>query len=159
VRRLYGASVADLLALLAGGVVSAYAVTRVSDLNTLTSIAVWFAFMLVAHDLILFPIYAALDNAATRLRQRSGSLVVPWTNYARVPAVLSGFLLLAWFPLVFRLPSGFAHATARSDDDYLWHWLAITAILFAGSGLLYLRRLLSRRHYRAPLHQQERERT
>jgi hypothetical protein len=138
------------LSLLVGGVISVYAVSRVSDLNTLASISLWFAFMLVAHDLILFPIYAVADNAAARLRKRSGSPVVPWTNHARVPAVLSGFLLLAWFPLVFRLPSGFAHVTARNDGVYLWHWLAITAILFAGSGLLYLGRMLARR-YRQPL--------
>ena len=145
-RRLYGASAAHLLALLIGGVISVYAVARVPDLNTLASIALWFGFMLVAHDLILFPVYAAADNAAARLRKGSGSPAVPWVNYVRVPAVLSGLLLLAWFPLVLRLPAGFARATARSDDGYLWRWLAVTAALSVGSGLLYLVRMLSRRH-------------
>jgi hypothetical protein len=142
-RRLYGASAGHLVALLVGGAISAYAVARVPDLGTLASIALWFGFLLIAHDLLLFPVYAAVDNAAARLRRSSGAPRVPWTNYVRVPAVLSGTLLIAWFPLILRLPAGFAGAAGRSADPYLWHWLGVTTVLGGGSGLLYLARLLA----------------
>ena len=64
IRRHYGASAGHLVALLVGGAIAAYAVTRVPDLGTLGSIALWFGFLLIAHDLLLFPVYAAVDNAA-----------------------------------------------------------------------------------------------
>jgi hypothetical protein len=55
---------------------------------------------------------------------------VQWINYLRVPVVLSGLLLLIWFPLIFRLPTGFQAATTLSLNPYLWHWLAVTGTLF-----------------------------
>jgi len=143
-RALYGASPGHLVALAVGGLVSAYAVTRVPDLSTLVSIALWFGFMLIAHDLLLYPVYAAADGVAARVQHRARPRV-PWTNYVRVPTVLSGLLLLAWFPLVLRLSSGYGRASGRSDDGYLGRWLAVTAVLFAVSGLLYLVRVVTTR--------------
>ena len=55
---------------------------------------------------------------------------MPWINYLRVPAALSGLLLLIWFPLIFRLPTRFPATTTLSLDPYLWHWLAVTGALF-----------------------------
>ena len=55
---------------------------------------------------------------------------VPWINYLRVPAALSGMLLLIWFPLIFRLPTRFPATTTLSLDPYLWQWLAVTGALF-----------------------------
>jgi hypothetical protein len=55
---------------------------------------------------------------------------VPWINYLRVPAALSGMLLLIWFPLIFRLPTRFPATTTLSLDPYLWQWLAVTGVLF-----------------------------
>lgn len=140
----YGASPGHLVALVVGGALSAYAVTRVPHLSTLVSIGLWFAFMLVAHDLLLYPVYAAADRAMTRLRERTRPRV-PWTNYVRVPAVLSGLLLVAWFPLVLRLGSGYVRASGRSADPFLLHWLTISAVLFVGSALLYVGRVLRSR--------------
>ena len=51
---------------------------------------------------------------------------MPWINYLRVPAALSGMLLLIWFPLIFRLPRRFTVTTTLSLDPFLWHWLAVT---------------------------------
>jgi hypothetical protein len=55
---------------------------------------------------------------------------VPWINYLRVPAALSGLLLLIWFPLIFRLPTRFPVTTTLPLDPFLWHWLAVTGALF-----------------------------
>lgn len=145
--RRYGASPAHLLAVLAGGAVSAYAVTRVGYGSTLGWIALWFGFMIVAHDLLLFPLYAAVDNLGARVRADSGRRpTIPWVNYLRVPTVLSALLLLAWFPLVFRLSPGYETLSGRSLDPFLWRWLAVSGVLYAAAGTLYLcRRLLAGR--------------
>lgn len=155
----YGAGPLHLVALVAGAAVSAYAVTRVTALDTLVAIGLWFAGTLVAHDLVLFPIYSAADNAGAWLRHRASSPgsgsgpgssvpVVPVVNHVRVPVVLSGLLLLAWFPLVLRLSRGYEHITGRSDAPYLGRWLLVTGVLFAGSALVYAVRLLLARRRR-----------
>ena len=137
--RLYGASPGHLIAVLAGGAVSAYAVSRVPTLEVLTAIGLWFAAMLLVHDLVLFPLYAAADNIVAFFRWLwRGSPLVEWVNHVRFPVVWSGLLLLAWFPIIFRLPPTFEQSTARSADPFLWHWLVVTALLFAGSLLAYL---------------------
>jgi len=75
-------------------------------------------------------------------RHRPPSLpAVPWINYLRVPAALSGMLLLIWFPLIFRLPAHFPAATTLSLDPYLWHWLAVTGALFVLSAAALALRL------------------
>ncbi len=137
--KLYGAPPGHLIAVLAGGAVSAYAISRVPSLEVLLAIGLWFAGMLLVHDLVLFPIYAAADNVGAFVRsalQRRPP--VRWANHVRFPAVWSGLLLLTWFPLVFRISPKFERAAARSDDPFLWHWLLVTAVLFAGSLLVYL---------------------
>jgi hypothetical protein len=82
-------------------------------------------------------------SAVAVLRHRPGRLpTVPWINSLRVPVVLSGILLLIWFPLILRLPARFPATTALSLDPYLWHWLAVTGALFllsAGALALPLR--------------------
>jgi len=140
----YGASPVHLAALVAGGAVSAYAVSRVPSLEVLLQIALWFVGTLLVHDLVLFPVYAAADNVGAWVhRRRSGpGPRVPWVNHVRVPAVLSGLLLLAWFPLILRLSSGFERASGRANDVYLGRWLLVTGVLCAISAALYLARVL-----------------
>ncbi len=144
--RWYGATPVHLAALLGGGALSAYAVTRVPSLEDLVAIGVWFVGTLLVHDLVLFPVYAAADNlGAWARRRRPGTPTVPWVNHVRVPAVWSGLLLLAWFPLVLRLSPGYERAAARSDDLFLGRWLLVTAVLFLGSALIYAARLAQAR--------------
>ena len=64
---------------------------------------------------------------------------VPWINYLRVPAGLSGLLLLIWFPLILRLRTQYHASTTLSPDPFLWHWLAVTGALFLLSAMLALR--------------------
>ena len=95
-------------------------------------VAVWFAGAVIGHDLILMPLYALADRSVMAVfRHRPPKLpTVPWINFLRVPVVLSGLLLLIWFPLIFRLPARFPVTTTLSLDPYLWHWLAVTGALF-----------------------------
>ena len=134
----YGASPWHLLALLAGFAVSAYAVTRVPSLDVLVTIGLWFAGLLVLHDLVLFPIYAGLDNVGSFVRWAFNRTPrVPWVNHVRFPTVWSALLLLAWFPLVLRVSPGFRSASGRSDHPFLWHWLLVAAVLYIGSAALF----------------------
>ncbi|MEU0598444.1 hypothetical protein ABZ484_09355 [Streptomyces sp. NPDC006393] len=113
-------------------------------------VALWFVGAALLHDLVLLPLYTAADRAALRAAGRAGRR--PWVGYVRVPAVLSGLLLLVWFPLIagqvdrrrYRL------ATGLPPDGYLARWLLITAVLFGGSALVLLVRLRRAAKHRPP---------
>ena len=144
--KLYGAPPGHLIAVVAGGAVSAYAMSRVPSLEVLAAIGLWFAGMLLVHDLVLFPIYAAADNIGAFFRWAFARTPrVNWVNHVRFPAVWSALLLLAWFPLVLRLSPKFERDAARSENPFLWHWLLVTAVLFCASLLVYgVRRRMTR---------------
>ena len=62
-------------------------------------------------------------------------------NYVRVPALVSGLLLLVFFPAISGKGEGAFHGVSGLDyDGYLARWLLITAALFALSGAAYLLR-------------------
>jgi hypothetical protein len=99
---------------------------QVADLRNAFTILVWFVAAIVLHDLVLYPAYTALDRAVQRLPIN--------VNYLRVPALLSGLLFLAWFPLILEKDPGlYRSVTGIEPPDYLGRWLLITAVLFAGS--------------------------
>src|SRR5262249_10526274 len=106
-------------------------------------VLIWFAGAVVGHDLILVPLYVLADRSVmTVFRHRPPKLpAVPWINYLRVPAALSGMLLLIWFPLIFRIPSRFPTTTDLSLNPYLGHWLAVTGVLFLLSAAAFALRL------------------
>ena len=100
----------------------------------------WFAGAIVLHDLLFLPIYSALGVAASGalIRGRRTRLRVAALNHLRVPRVLSGLMLLVWFPLVLsKAPITFARATGYSNDFFLGRWVAVTVVLFAASALLF----------------------
>jgi len=113
---------------------------------------VWFAGAVIGHDLILMPLYALADKSVmTVFRHRPPKLpTVPWINYLRVPVVLSGLLLLIWFPLIFKIPSHFPRYTDLSLDPYLGHWLVVTGALFLLSAVAFAFRLRPGRTQPAP---------
>ena len=130
-RRAYGAHSLQLLSLLACFALAGYAVLQAADGPLPLRMAGWFLGALVAHDLVLFPLYALAD--------RSLSAVLPGgnVNYVRVPALLSGLLLLLFFPLILRKSEGaYGAASGLDQSPYLAHWLLITGLLFAASGLV-----------------------
>jgi hypothetical protein len=140
--RWYGAGPLNLLAMLGCFALAGYAAAEVLPDNPV-GIAVWFAGAVVGHDLILIPLYTLADRSVqTVFRHRPPRPpAVPWINYLRVPVVLSGLLLLIWFPLIFRLATRFPAATSLSLDPYLWHWLGVTGALFLLSATAYALRL------------------
>ncbi len=145
----YGAGPLHLLGVLAMTLVVSYAAFRIADVSQPRDVLVWFGGAIVAHDFILFPLYAALGLLAYRVgRARDGAAQAPWLNHLRVPAVLSGFLLLVWFPLIVGLGrESFARAAGYEPSGYLTRWLLITAAMFAVSAVVYAN---SARRFRAP---------
>jgi hypothetical protein len=129
--RWYGAGPLHLLTMVGCLALAGYAAAELLPSN-FVGIPVWLVGAVIGHDLILMPLYTLADRSAmTVFRHRKPRLpAVPWINYLRVPAALSGLLLLIWFPLIFRLPARFPATTTLSLDPYLWQWLAVTGALF-----------------------------
>jgi hypothetical protein len=101
-------------------------------------VALWFVGAALLHDLVLLPVYAALDRVLVRGAGRHRDRVA----YVRVPAALSLLLLLVWFPLISGQVAGrYASATGLSPDGFLTRWLLLTAALFGGSAVLFVLRL------------------
>ncbi|MEU9475953.1 hypothetical protein [Streptomyces sp. NPDC048191] len=98
-------------------------------------VALWIVGAALLHDLVLLPLYTVVDRAVTGGLGAAGRR--GRTLYVRVPATLSGLLLLVWFPLISGMTAGrYRSATGLSPDGFLARWLLITAALFAGSALV-----------------------
>ena len=140
-RRLYGAGPGQLLALLGCFAVSGYAVSRLlGDLPVLVRIGIWFVGAALAWDLLLGPALALADRGLRRLLPGAA------LNAVRVPSLVSGVLLLVWAPLILsRSAETYERKSGLSADPYLERWLAVTAGLFAVSGLVLGLQLLRRR--------------
>ena len=131
-RDRYGASPLHLLAHLAALPLVAWALLQVADRPDGVRILVWLALAAVVHDLVLLPFYGLLDRAG---RRATG----PAVNYVRAPAMVSGLLLLVFFPVISgKGEPSFTRASGLTYDGYLARWLLVTAALFALSGAVYL---------------------
>ncbi|MGH2763462.1 MAG: hypothetical protein ACRDL0_15650 [Thermoleophilaceae bacterium] len=145
-RERYGAGPLHLLAVVGTFAIAAYALSRALELTSNPErIVLWLGGSIVAHDLILFPLYAligaiaatALLGGPDRSRLRIAAL-----NHLRAPALASGLLLLVWYPLIAGpAERGFTRITGLTKDVYLERWLLLSAALFAGSALLFALRL------------------
>lgn len=115
------------------------------------SMAVWFAAAIIAHDLLLFPIYSLADRLlgipASRRRQHR----VPARNYLRVPALGSGLLLLIFFPGIIRQDASlYFEDTGLTQQPFLGRWLLITAAMFAAGAVAYATRLAITHLHKTP---------
>lgn len=136
----------QLLLLICSFALAGYAAVRLLA-GDWRGVALWIVGAALLHDLVLLPLYSVADRALVRALGTAGRRA--WTPYVRVPAVLSGLLLLVWSPLVLGLGAvdrRYRLLTGRSAYGYLGRWLLITAVLFGGSALLLaLRALRARR--------------
>lgn len=146
-RDRYGAGPLHLLATVAMLAFCGYVLVQVFDGLYPWNLLLWFAGAIVAHDLIAFPLYSLLDRIAYgRIERASSRLGREPINFLRIPALVSGMLLVIWFPEILGLSEQrYEAATGQSEDVFLGRWLAITAVLFLVSGLLMAFRLRSNR--------------
>ncbi|MCM2578468.1 hypothetical protein M1E25_14055 [Streptomyces sp. MTZ3.1] len=136
-RRWYGEGTLHLLLMLSSFALAGYAGVRLLDGDRL-AIVIWFAGAALVHDLVLVPLYSLADRG---LRAGAGR----WpgaaagrradVNFVRVPAFLSGLLLLVWFPLITGQVENYTPYTGLPADVFLPRWLLITAGLFAVSAV------------------------
>ncbi|OBG38912.1 hypothetical protein A5672_15775 [Mycobacterium alsense] len=101
------------------------------------SIAVWLAAAVIAHDLLLFPLYALADRALSASR-----LNVSARNHIRVPALGAGLTLLIFLPgIIEQGAPTYQAATGQTQQPFLGRWLLLTAAMFAASAMCYAARL------------------
>ena len=111
---LYGSSPAHLLLALSAFVVSGWAVLQAFGRGPPLSLAKWFVGSILAHDLVLLPLYSLALIGLLRVvggrgaQDRAGPsprrLLV--LNHLRVPAALSLLMLLLFFPVLLGLAEG-----------------------------------------------------
>jgi hypothetical protein len=144
-RRHYGAGPLHLLSMLACLAFAAYLLWTVLPAPDSTRIVIWVGGAAVAHDLVLWPLYAITDRLAVIADQHEPRRFppVPWINHLRVPSVLAAVTLLISFPLVLRHSERTYHvATGLTEHPYLGRWLLLTASAFALSTVIYGYRLI-----------------
>jgi hypothetical protein len=139
VRRAYGAGAAHLLVAGSSFALAGWALAQAFEvLASPANFLVWLGGAVLAHDLVLFPLYSVIGrSAASAIVPQPSRLRIATLNHLRVPAILSGLTFLIWFPLILGLdPQVFERASGTSNDIYLERWLLLTAALFGGSGLI-----------------------
>jgi len=93
---------------------------------------------MLAHDLLLFPLYALLDRSVGGLLHRRRRPATGSVNFVRVPVLLSGLLLLVFAPIIFqRSEVAYGVASGLDQNPYLARWLVISGVLFLASAVLY----------------------
>jgi hypothetical protein len=148
--KFYGANPLHLLAMIfcfAVGAAVVYTAGPEAFWNTdvwWQSIAVWFVGAAIAHDLVLFPLYAVADLSlrsgldAMRGRRRRQTAIVPVLNYIRVPVLATGLTFLLFFPgIVSQGEEAYLAATGLTQEPYLVRWILLVAAMFFVSALVY----------------------
>jgi len=157
----YGAHPLQPVLMLAGLVVAGYAVLRVSGDGSWMRILIWFFAAVIAHDLVLFPLYAAADGLLVRLVSRRGpvkrgpvkrgTVKRGTVNYVRLPVLATGLTFLIFLPGIIEQGAVTYHnATLLTQAPYLHRWLLLVAGFFVVSALVFaVRRLPFRGRMRA----------
>lgn len=131
--RRYGASPLHLLGHVACFAFAAYAVAQLLQARRADNIFLWLLGAVVLHDVLFLPFYSALDRIARRGTRRLRAV-----NHLRVPALISGLLLLVFFPAILGRNAGsFERVSGVGVDGYAGRWLLVTAGLFGASAVLY----------------------
>lgn len=138
--RLYGSSPAHLVASVVGLVIAAFGIVRIFAFTNPWSVVLWLVAAIVLHDVVLLPVYTLVRRMLVGLLgvERDRRRRVPILAHLVVPTVVSGLLLLVWFPLVFGLGADvFTSVSKTSNDPYASRWLLITAGVYLFSALVY----------------------
>ncbi len=135
----YGSGPLHLVAIAASFSLAGYALLQVLDQPRSLDVVLWLGAAVVAHDLVLLPLYSLMAAIAYRgLGVARGEPVrVAALNHLRIPAMLSGLAFLVWFPLILRLSDRYERATGLQIEPYLSRWLLLTGVAFAVSGLAF----------------------
>lgn len=149
-RRLYGAHPLQLVLILASFVVVGYALSLLGfealwDPDTWwQSIALWFVGAALAHDILLFPAYAAADRilvAVTGGRTRSAATRarIPVINFVRVPLLACGLITLLFFPGLIEQGAGtYNRATGQTQEPFLHRWVILCGLILLLGLVAYL---------------------
>jgi hypothetical protein len=154
-RNAYGSHPLHLLTLIAGFALLGYVIATIglaalwNPRTWWQSIAVWFAAAVIAHDLVLFPVYALADRML--LPSLRLAAPVPVLNYIRIPALGSVLALLVFLPgIIEQGAPTYLAATGQTQEPFLGRWLLLTAVMFATSAVVYGIRLMLTRGAKPP---------
>jgi len=146
-RRFYGSHPLHLLALLGCFALVGAVLTYVVPDPSAWWLLVWFAGAVIAHDLVLYPLYALADRSLVlarwaRRRVSDRAVTVAATNYVRLPVLASAVLGLVYLPTISGNGAGaFVFSAGRAAEDYVTRWLLLTAGFFLVGAVLYAARL------------------
>jgi hypothetical protein len=155
-RAFYGAHPLHLLTMLAGFAVLGYVVATLTPKALWNphvwwqSIAVWFAVAIIAHDLVLFPLYALADRLLTipadRWAHRPARSAI---NYIRLPLLASALTFVVFLPgIIEQGAPTYQAATGQTQEPFLGRWLLLAAAMFGASAAVYAVRAVRTRRRR-----------
>jgi hypothetical protein len=134
---------AQLLVHAAAFAVAGYALSQILRGGSAVNFIAWFVGAVLLHDLVMLPLYSMLDRTIGRRRRSRPEWRLRLTNHVRVPAAISGILLLVYFPPILGLTDrNYLAASGHHPEGYARNWLLITGALFAGSALVYAVRMI-----------------
>ena len=160
---IYGSRPLHLLTMLSGFALLGYIIATFGPATLWNSgtwwqsIAVWLAAAVIAHDLLLFPLYALADRMlSARIARRTapGLPKAGVRNHIRVPALGAGLTLLIFLPGIIQQGAPtYQAATGQTQQPFLGRWLLLTATMFAVSAVCYATRLAVAHHRMVRLRQ------
>ncbi|OBI17531.1 hypothetical protein A5712_23745 [Mycobacterium sp. E2327] len=143
---IYGSGPLHLLTMLSGFALLGYVLATFNPATLWNSgtwwqsIAVWLAAAVIAHDLLLFPLYALADRALFARAPRQPN--VSPRNHIRIPVLGAGLTLLIFLPgIIEQGAPTYRAATGQTQQPFLGRWLLLTAAMFAVSAICYATRL------------------
>ncbi len=142
-RRLYGANPLHLIGHVVLFAIAGFAIVQILGGGAWINWIGWFVGAALLHDLVLLPLYSALDRGLGRVVDRPprpplAPRRVPLVNHLRGPAAISGILLIVYFPVILGLSGeNYHNDTGHHLEGYTRNWLLITAALFVVSAIAY----------------------
>ncbi|MFG3558837.1 hypothetical protein ACGGAQ_31130 [Micromonospora sp. NPDC047557] len=143
-RAAYGAAPWHFALVTAAIVLAGWVALRLAQEATFSRMLLWFVGAVIAHDLVLFPVYASVDRVLRAVVRDRVTLL----NRLRVPALGTALLFVVYSPGILRWgETTHEAASGLTQRPYLVRWLVLSAALFLLSAVTYLlRRRQASRH-------------